>query len=78
MLVQSHLIKADSTSLLKSLEHFLEELMRSKEIHGVSPIIAPGQTEVISKAVENGAKVELILTNAVFSAVLKESFKYSK
>jgi Predicted transcriptional regulator len=63
---------ADPTSLLKSHEHFLEELMKTKEIHGVSPIIAPGHTEVISKAVENGARVELILTNAVFNAVLKD------
>ena len=72
MLVQSQLIKSDPTSLLKSHEYFLAELMRSKEIHGVSPIIAPGHTEVISKAVENGARVELILTHAVFSAVLKD------
>lgn len=72
MLVQSHLITADPTSILKSHEHFLEELMKTKEIHGVSPIIAPGHTEVISKAVENGARVELILTNAVFNAVLKD------
>ncbi|HEX7445244.1 MAG TPA: hypothetical protein VF300_02530, partial [Methanothrix sp.] len=70
MLVQSHLITADPTSILKSHEHFLEELMKTKEIHGVSQRIAPGHTEVISKAVENGARVELILTNAVFNAVL--------
>ena len=66
MLVQSQLIKSDPTSLLKSHEHFLAELMKSKEIHGVSPIIAPGHTEVISRAVENGAGVELILTHAVY------------
>jgi predicted transcriptional regulator len=72
MLVQSHLIKSDPTSLLKSHERFLEELMKTKEIHGVSPIIAPGHTEVISKAVDNGARVELILTEAVFNAVLKD------
>ena len=46
--------------------------MRSKEIHGVSPIIAPGQTEAISRAVENGARVELILTPAVYSIVLRK------
>ncbi len=72
MLVQSELIRSDPTSLLKSHEYFLAELMRSKEIHGVSPIIAPGQAEAISKAVENGAWVELILTPAVYSAVLNE------
>ncbi len=72
MLVQSQLIKSDPTSLLKCHEYFVAELMRSKEIHGVSAIIAPGYTEGISKAIENGAWVELILTPAVYSAVLKE------
>lgn len=72
MLVQSQLIKSDPTELLKSLEYFLAELMRSKEIHGVSSIIAPGYTEGISRAVENGTWVELILTPSVYSIVLKE------
>jgi predicted transcriptional regulator len=72
MLVQSQLIKSNPTSLLKSHENFLAELMKSKEIYGLSSIIASGHTEVISKAVENGARVELILTQEVFRGVLKE------
>lgn len=72
MLVQCQLIKSDPTSLLKSHERFLAELTKSKKIHSVSPIIVPGHTEVISRAVEDGAGVELILTPAVYSAMLKE------
>jgi len=72
MLVQSQLIKSDTTSLLKSHEHFLAELLRSRKIHSISPVIAPGHMEVISRAVEDGAGVELILTPAVYSAMLKE------
>ncbi len=72
MLVQCQLIKSDPTSLLKSHEHFLAELTRSRKIRSITPIIAPGHTEVITGAVEDGAKVELILTPAVYSAMLKE------
>ena len=78
MLVQSQLIKSDPTSLLKCHESFLAELMKSKEIHGVSPIIAPGYAEGISGAVENGAWVELILAPSVYSVVLKEHLNVLK
>jgi predicted transcriptional regulator len=72
MLVQCQLIKSDPTSLLKSHEHFLAEITRSKNIRSILPVIAPGQMEVTTRAVEDGARVELILTPAVHSAMLKE------
>jgi predicted transcriptional regulator len=66
MLVQSQLIKSDPTSILKSHENFLAELMKAKEIFAVLSIIAPGHTEAISIATEMGARVELVLTQEVF------------
>lgn len=73
MLAHSKVMRSDPADLLKSHEHFVSALTRSKEIYGVSPIIAPGHAEAISFAVKKGAHVELILTDAILKIVLKEN-----
>lgn len=75
MLAQSEIISPDSSAPLKSQEHFVSELVKANEIHGVSPIIAPGYAEAIAIPVKNGATVELILTEAVLKIVNKEHNK---
>jgi len=72
MLAQSEIISSDSAALLKSHEHFVEKLGQAKEIRGVSPIIIPGHSEVISAAIKYGAEVELILTDKILQIAAEE------
>lgn len=72
MLGISEVLKGDPAAILKTQEFFISELKKSKEIHGVSPIIVPGYSEAIAVAVGNGAQVDLILTSNILSIVLKE------
>ena len=71
MLAQSEVVKDDLEAPLRSLEYFVEEMMRSKEIRGVSPIIAPGFSDAIADPVKRGATVELILTRQVLDATIR-------
>jgi len=74
MLCQSEIITGDPVAPLKSLDYFIETLINSKIISGVSPIVAPGFSEVITASVEKGTKVDLILTNSVFDIIYKENY----
>ncbi len=74
MLAQSERVSSDITPL-KSLENFMSELSRSKEIHGVSSFIAPEFPEMISDCVKRGTKVELILTDKILEIISKEHNK---
>jgi len=55
MLGRSQIITSDVESPLKSLEYFTTELAKSRDIHGVSPLIAPGFTELMTSLINNGA-----------------------
>lgn len=72
MLVQSEVITSDSSAPLRAYENFLAELGRAREIHGVSPVIYPGNSEAIARAVERGALVDLILTREIMQVVARE------
>jgi predicted transcriptional regulator len=72
MLGKGEILEGDRTAVLKAQEFFISVLKNSKEIYGVSPIIVPGYAEAISIAVENGAKVSLILTKAIIESVIRE------
>jgi predicted transcriptional regulator len=54
------------------VEYFLAELNKSREIYGVSPIIIPGYSETIASAVMRGARVHLILTDAILKIVVAQ------
>ena len=72
MLGQGEIIRDTLETPLKSLDYFIETLSLSKEIFGVSPVVVRGYPEAISHIVNNGAHVELILTNAVLKVVIAE------
>jgi predicted transcriptional regulator len=73
MLIQSEIIASNSADILKSHEYFLKSLKEAKEIHGVSPIIAPGHDEVVRKAIKRGIPVELILSKDILEIAIKEN-----
>jgi len=72
MLVQSEKITSDSSAPLRLHENFLAELARAREIHGVSPVIFPGDSETLAKATKNGAQVDLILTDEILEIVARD------
>ncbi|MHC1631845.1 MAG: helix-turn-helix transcriptional regulator [Methanotrichaceae archaeon] len=72
MLAQSDIITSDYGVPLKAQENFISELMKSKEIHGVSPINIPGYSDAITIPIKNGAKVDLILTEDILEIISKE------
>ena len=72
MLAQSEILKGDGAAILRSHEHFLSELAKSKKVSGVSPIILPDYPQVIARKAENGAKVRLIVTNTVLDIMITD------
>ena len=72
MLADSRIVTADSIAILRSVENFIKELVKSKEINGISPVIAPGYSDAISTAINNGAKVNLILTGSLLDKISQE------
>jgi predicted transcriptional regulator len=75
MISQSQIMEADPAALLKIADHAIAEMVKAKEIHGLSPIIIPGFSEAIIKAVEKGANVNLILTENIIKEVAKHYYK---
>ncbi|NYT02319.1 MAG: winged helix-turn-helix domain-containing protein [Methanosarcinales archaeon] len=72
MLGDAQILKGDAIDLLKTQEFFVKELVSSKQIRGVSPIIVPEYPFAIAAAIKNGAKADLILTDKIIDIVVKE------
>ncbi|MDD4092989.1 MAG: DUF1724 domain-containing protein [Methanothrix sp.] len=72
MLGQGDIFKNPKETPLKSLDYFLSTLSNSREIWGVSPVTIRGYPEAIYQVVNNGAHVELILTNTVLKVIISE------
>lgn len=72
MLDQSDMVVGDSMALLKAQEYFMDKLLESRKIWGVSPIIIPGYAEAMAIPIQKGAQVDLILTDTILKIVLKE------
>ncbi|NPV61267.1 MAG: winged helix-turn-helix domain-containing protein [Methanotrichaceae archaeon] len=72
MLARSETIEADHGALLKTVQHFINELNRSQMISGVSPIIIPGYAEVIGAAVDRGANVRLVVAESILEIMCSE------
>jgi predicted transcriptional regulator len=72
MLANAEIISGDPAALLRSHEIFVSHIMKAKEIHGVSPIIIPEYPRAIAWALQNGAVVELILTESIMQIVRKD------
>lgn len=63
-------IRGESDDPLKSQEAFMESVSRAKKfMFGVSPITAPGYSEMISGLVHRGVTVKLILAKSVISKI---------
>jgi predicted transcriptional regulator len=73
LLGQSEIMKDSPEAPLRSLEYFIQELLKTKNIFGVSPNTITGYSNTIASAVRNGANVELILTNPVLKIVISEN-----
>jgi len=73
LLGQSELIRDSPETPLRSLEYFIQELLRSRNVFGVSPNTLTGYADTIAEVVENGADVELILTAPVLKIVVSEN-----
>lgn len=72
MLDQSDVVVGDSIALLKAQEYFMNKVLESRKIWGVSPIIIPGYAEAMAIPIQKGAQVDLILTDTILKIVLKE------
>jgi len=72
MLIDSEVVAGDPRELLKAQEYFMEKVVESKVIGGVSPIIIPGYAEAIAIPVEKGAEVDLVLTSPILDIVIQE------
>ena len=72
VLGESEIIESNPAALMKIAEHAMEKMAKAKEIHGLSPIIVPGVAETVALAVQNGAEVDLILTDTIIREVVKK------
>jgi len=75
MLGRSEVVRADPAALLKAQTYFMEKVVESKIIRGVSPIIIPGYAETITACVENGIDVELVLTDSIIDIAYSDYYK---
>jgi predicted transcriptional regulator len=69
-LKDASLIKAESSELGKVHETFMQVLLSSKTIKGISPIFHPDYVAAFRHLLSQGNSVELILTSSVFSKTL--------
>ncbi|HML05281.1 MAG TPA: transcriptional regulator FilR1 domain-containing protein [Methanobacterium sp.] len=66
----SQFLESEPTDIYKTHEKHIQVVKGSKELKGVSPIFYPIYTEVFNSIIENGVKVELILTDEVLKRTL--------
>jgi predicted transcriptional regulator len=78
---ESNLIKSTEVYLNKVHKNFIELLLSSKTILGISPIFHPDYIEAFKVILSQGNKVKLIVTTSVFERIKQEAndmlIKYS-
>jgi predicted transcriptional regulator len=62
-------IEDEPNNLLKSQAVFIENVSKAKKIWGVSPIIAPGYSDMVTSLIDGGATVSLVLTTSIICIV---------
>ena len=72
-LKDSLLIRTESSDLEKVHETFMQVLLSSKKIRGISPIFHPDYVFAFKTLLSQGNSVELILTSAVLSRTLESA-----
>jgi predicted transcriptional regulator len=71
MLGRGEIMEDAPETPLKLWEDFINSLVRARVIRSVTSIIIKGFITAIPKAIENGADVEIIVTNTVLEAISK-------
>jgi predicted transcriptional regulator len=69
-LKDSTLIRTEKTELGQVYTNFLQILMTSKKVTGISPIFHPDYVPVVEQLLSQGNNVDLILTTAVLNKTL--------
>jgi predicted transcriptional regulator len=69
MLAHSDIIASDHFDPLKTQNYFLKEIINSKQIYGVSPIMMPDFPLLIATLVKKGSGVNLILTTDILKII---------
>lgn len=64
------LIESEHADVLKPHSNFLQVLLQSKEIRGVSPIFYGEYNDIFKKVTYNNVKVELVLTEDVLNTMI--------
>lgn len=82
-LKDSNIVRSSETELSKVYEVFLQCLMSSTKVRGVSPIFHPTYVPAFGQLLSQGKTVELVLTSAVLNKTLtsanqKNLIKYFK
>jgi predicted transcriptional regulator len=72
MLAHSDIIASDHFDPLKTQNYFLKEIINSKQIYGVSPIMMPDFPLLIATLVKKGSGVNLILTTDILKIIYKD------
>ena len=61
---------SESSDLLKPHRTFVEHLMKSKEVHGVSPIFFPDYPNVFKEVDKKADVIELVVTEDILEVIL--------
>jgi predicted transcriptional regulator len=72
MLYQDEPLVSDTAAPFSRQAYLIRELSEAREIHCISPIIAPGYPEAIINAARGGAKVDLVLREPVLRIIQRD------
>lgn len=69
-LSNSKLVETDNIDIFKPHGAYMDILLQSKEIKGVSPIYYPDYTETFKNLIDKGIKVEIVLTKNILEKTI--------
>ena len=73
-LADSQILESSIEELFEPHKEFLENILKSSRIMGISPIVHPVYPEFFLKLAERGTDISLILTRKVFNKIEKEHY----
>lgn len=63
------------TEMFKPHEEYIKNLLKSKRMRGVSPVLHPEYSKVVTMLAERGADISIVVTREVFEKLKTESKK---
>lgn len=75
LLSNSEIIESTPTDIYKTHNHLKEQILNSKKIKLIFPYLHPEYSQLIERALEQGADINLIIDNAVYNELY---YKISK